>query len=414
MLLLACLAAVPGCGLFRGARNSSATDRPNFAEKEKDRSDRLPAQPFDKELTKGSGGNSRGTLLAGQVIDSFNNRLPRATIVIQSQDGSNTASQPREVQTDDQGFFTIYGLESGKKYKLQAKARTGEVIMTGNAEVAPPNSVVLIKLAQETRDETGKSVSNPSPYGGGSIGGMHRSIMEETGTSADNRKNNPNEYLYERDTGPIRPRTDNEPPKLGKPVIDKGTEESRPPIRPEYITRNDEAGTGKPLVMSIPPFPNGQKDLPGTSVSRESNPMEFPLLDLEQKPVRIAQYKGKLTLIDVWSTNCPPCIKALPSLVELDRKYKAQGLSIVGLVIDEKGTANEVTSRVRFFTDKAKVSYPILREDAARPFSVSFEVHSIPTLLLVDEQGKIILRLTGLTNEAKLQLEQEIGRRLGS
>ena len=64
--------------------------------------------------------------------------------------------------------------------------------------------------------------------------------------------------------------------------------------------------------------------------------LDFTLKDTSGKEVRLADYKGKVVLLDFWATWCGPCKIEIPGFIELYAKYKAQGLEVVGVVMLDK------------------------------------------------------------------------------
>src|SRR5215208_350242 len=71
-------------------------------------------------------------------------------------------------------------------------------------------------------------------------------------------------------------------------------------------------------------------------VERKRAP-DFELRDAEGKVVRLSDYAGKVVLVDFWATWCGPCKSSIPWLIELSEKYKAEGLVVLGVSMDEEG-----------------------------------------------------------------------------
>ena len=57
--------------------------------------------------------------------------------------------------------------------------------------------------------------------------------------------------------------------------------------------------------------------------------------DVDGKPVRLADLKGKVVLVDFWATWCPPCVASFPTLRQLAREYKDRGFAILGVNLDD-------------------------------------------------------------------------------
>ncbi len=390
--------------------DSTASTRPPL-------NDRLPAADL-------AGRNPRANVngvLAGQVIDTFNQRRAGVTISVQAVDGGET----KQVVTNDQGYFTINGLQGGKKYKLLAKTKQGDVQVSGSTEATSPNVVVLIKLSHSLAQADGK------PMGlSGSAGGLHSSVAEQAWQGAGNANNNLNPGAPGDRLGPASEMNSsppvNNPPignaRLGRPVASEPTGPiNTEPLRPEYTTRNDALpSSSPPALLNIPgPLMNRNdrtRSNESSSVSNDdrgsSQYLDHPLFDLERRPTTLGALKGKLTLVDIWGTWCTHCIRGMPELVSLQRRYGSKGLVVVGIAAQEQGEPASVASHIRFITNRNGVNYPIVMEQGNQPVVQAFRVGAFPTLFLLDENGREVWRSEGLSPDSKKKLEEELKRRL--
>jgi peroxiredoxin len=131
----------------------------------------------------------------------------------------------------------------------------------------------------------------------------------------------------------------------------------------------------------------------------------FSLKDLGGKTVSLADYKGKVVLLDFWATFCAPCVKAMPKLQKLHEQNAAKGFAVIGIATDEEGE-----KVVRPMVARTRVSYPILLDGAAT--WKAYGVATLPALFLVDRSGQIIQRFGGAADHKTI--EAAVARALGA
>lgn len=127
---------------------------------------------------------------------------------------------------------------------------------------------------------------------------------------------------------------------------------------------------------------------------------DFARADLAGRQVHLADYRGKLVLLNFWATWCPPCRKEMPLFSKWQRDYGAQGLQVVGISMDD-----DVTS-VKQLLAQRPVQYPIVMGDAKLGEQFG-GVLGLPLSFLIDAEGRIVARYQGESDlaimEAKLK-----------
>ncbi len=128
----------------------------------------------------------------------------------------------------------------------------------------------------------------------------------------------------------------------------------------------------------------------------------FTLTDLEGKPVSLADFRGKVVVLDFWATWCPPCKREIPDFIELQKTYGSQGVQIVGIALDEP-------DKVQAFAQQNGMNYPVLM--GTDEISAMYGgIDGIPTTFIIDKTGKIVNRFEGF--RPKEVFEGEIAKLL--
>ena len=134
---------------------------------------------------------------------------------------------------------------------------------------------------------------------------------------------------------------------------------------------------------------------------------DFELRSLDGHSVKLRDLRGKPLLLNFWATWCAPCRVEMPWLVELDQRYRTQGLQIVGVSLDDSGWTREVAA----FVTQRGVQYQILLGDSATANEYG-GVRFMPQSFFIDADGKITKATTGLIG--KQNLEDDAKALLGS
>jgi peroxiredoxin len=128
-----------------------------------------------------------------------------------------------------------------------------------------------------------------------------------------------------------------------------------------------------------------------------NNAPDFTLRGVDGAPVSLADYKGKVVLVNFWATWCGPCKIEIPWFVEFQRTYKDRGFTVLGLSMDEDGW-----DAVKPYVERRKINYPtVLVTEVVRQMFGGVE--NLPTTFIVDKQGRIAVTHIGLVNKATYQ-----------
>jgi peroxiredoxin/outer membrane lipoprotein-sorting protein len=143
------------------------------------------------------------------------------------------------------------------------------------------------------------------------------------------------------------------------------------------------------LVDSVP--------IPGQTgsflLNRPAPDIELKTLDGER--VRLADFRGHPVLVTFWASWCGPCRRELPEVAKLYREFREKGLIVLGVNDEGRGAA-------RSFVEKVDLPFPVLDDSGLKAHRL-FRVRSIPTVFLIDADGKVVRFFRGAKGEDTLR-----------
>ena len=119
---------------------------------------------------------------------------------------------------------------------------------------------------------------------------------------------------------------------------------------------------------------------PAPAVSRIAP--NFSRMDLDHRQVNLADYRGKVILLNFWATWCAPCLAEMPRFVEWQQEYGGRGLQVIGISMDDE------EQPVRAVYQKYRLNYPVVMGDE-KIGKLYGGIFGLPVIFLIDAKGKI-------------------------
>lgn len=116
------------------------------------------------------------------------------------------------------------------------------------------------------------------------------------------------------------------------------------------------------------------------------NAPDFSLNDLSGKKVTLSSFfakPGKVVVLDLWATWCPPCRREIPFLIDLNKKYRNKGVAFIGVAVDSE------KSKVTSFVRDQGINYTILHDPNGQTVGSLYNVKPIPETYIIDRNGVI-------------------------
>jgi len=114
----------------------------------------------------------------------------------------------------------------------------------------------------------------------------------------------------------------------------------------------------------------------------------FALYDDRGQPVSLAQYRGRIVVMNLWASWCPPCRAEMPDLQRLSNLYAARGLVIIGV------NQGESPQRARSFAESLQIHFPIWVDGAER-YGRLYSALGLPTTVILDRRGIVVRGIDG-------------------
>lgn len=152
------------------------------------------------------------------------------------------------------------------------------------------------------------------------------------------------------------------------------------------------------VIIAISVFVKLQNNTPsnvGVDITHTQNgPVapDFSLPDLDGRMISLSAYKGKVVIVNIWATWCPPCVAETPSLDKLYKMFKDEGLELLAVSVDEGGK-----KAVEPFIMKKNLSFPVLLDPDGRVAGL-YRTRGVPESFIVRKDGTLDNKIEGAIN----------------
>ena len=163
------------------------------------------------------------------------------------------------------------------------------------------------------------------------------------------------------------------------------TDERRTNPTAPNVTVNSSQPIPAPPVRPAPP--PAMTTLPANIAATE-------LRAVTGAPIKLADYSGKVLLVNLWATWCGPCRQETPELVKLHKEFRAQGLEVVGLSTEDP---DDSADSVREFVHNYNVDYRVGWSGPQVAIALMQGRDAIPQSFVISRSGKIVKRFIGFS-----------------
>ncbi len=132
---------------------------------------------------------------------------------------------------------------------------------------------------------------------------------------------------------------------------------------------------------------------------------DFTLQGIDGKTYTLSDFKGKVVLLDFWAVWCPPCRASVPFFESLYEKYRDSGLVVIGVSLDRRKDI------LQSYVQHMGVQYIILWDRDGMVADL-YNAYSLPTTLIIDPDGNVVVRRVGFTRSHAVLYERTIQRLL--
>lgn len=132
---------------------------------------------------------------------------------------------------------------------------------------------------------------------------------------------------------------------------------------------------------------------------------QVTFVSLQGEKIPMTGLRGKVVLVNFWATDCVTCVKEMPDIVATYNKYQAQGFETIAVAMK-----HDPPNYVLNYTEKNRLPFKVALDPVGELARAFGEVKLTPTTFIIDKQGKMVMRILGEPDFAKLHalLEEKL------
>lgn len=389
-----------------------------------------PTDPKDRNFDSKTAAQDA---IGGRVFDPYG-RPARNVFVRIEQVGASDGPGELGIDTNNEGHFFSTGFKAGQSYELSVSVTTEDgKLLAGSVQTKVPNVTLSIQLRDDLPPRAGsprpKTSDTSAPFGqpnGPAPAAQPKPLGDAwspsipstsvppatigsaaTPPAVGNNGNNvpapgsfpqPDDLAPSPSPRPVKPENVADGPKapFKSPPASIPNPAGGPSIPPATGSPNPAGG---PPVQPLPKLPptfsqpgsNGKSSM-GTTTGR-ATASKFTLLDTLGRPWDSSTIQpDSLVLVEFMTSSCVPCKKAVPALKELQSRYGASGLQVMGVLCDELAQKERIAAAAQYGFEQ-NLNYALYVEPV-RAGSVRdrFNVEEYPHAILFDATGRTLWR----------------------
>ncbi len=149
------------------------------------------------------------------------------------------------------------------------------------------------------------------------------------------------------------------------------------------------------ISLHVQAYPGMQKQAPQAADDSRVNlikvlPQTFPITpvafkDAKGNPTDFSQYKGKVVMVNMWATWCPPCVRELPAIARLEKKFSNDDFVVLPISIDRNGK-----EKVAPFLKSMGMENFTTYYDSTQELGEVFPLDTIPATFILNQKGELV------------------------